>query len=119
MTTYVFGPFRLEASERRLLRDGVVVALTGKAFDALAILVEGANTLQKQDVLMDRLWADVAVEPNSLQQCISLVRKALSDAPGVELETVRGQGYRLRATVRRVSAAPRPLPPREHAGVGL
>lgn len=100
MSTYLFGPFRLEASERRLMRDGAAVALAGKAFDALVALVEGANTLQKQDALMDKLWPDIAVEHNSLQQCISLVRKALAGADGVELETVRGQGYRLNATVR-------------------
>jgi pimeloyl-ACP methyl ester carboxylesterase/DNA-binding winged helix-turn-helix (wHTH) protein len=100
MSTYLFGPFRLEASERRLIRDGAAVALAGKAFDALVALVEGANMLQKQDALMDRLWPEISVEHNSLQQCISLVRKALADADGVELETVRGQGYRLNATVR-------------------
>jgi pimeloyl-ACP methyl ester carboxylesterase/DNA-binding winged helix-turn-helix (wHTH) protein len=114
MTTHLFGPFRLEVSERRLLRDGATVALAGKAFDVLLALVEGANALQKQDALMDRLWPDVAVEPNSLQQCVSLVRKALSDAPGVELETIRGQGYRLHATVQEVSvpaAAPAQLAP--------
>lgn len=100
MTAYAFGPFRLEVGERRLLRDGAPVALAGKAFDALVALVEGANALQKQEALMDRLWPGIAVEQNSLQQCVSLVRKALNDAPGVELETVRGQGYRLHAAVR-------------------
>jgi pimeloyl-ACP methyl ester carboxylesterase/DNA-binding winged helix-turn-helix (wHTH) protein len=105
MTAYAFGPFRLEVRERRLLRDGTVVALAGKAFDALVMLVEGANALQKQDALMDRLWPDIAVEQNSLQQCVSLIRKALSDAPSVELETVRGQGYRLHAEVREVSSS--------------
>jgi pimeloyl-ACP methyl ester carboxylesterase len=100
MAAYAFGPFRLEVGERRLLRDGAQVALAGKAFDALVLLVEGANALQRQDALMDRLWPDIAVEHNSLQQCVSNVRKALSDAPGVELETVRGQGYRLHAVVR-------------------
>ncbi len=108
MTAYAFGPFRLEVGERRLLRDGAPVALAGKAFDALVLLVEGANALQKQDVLMDRLWPDVAVEQNSLQQCVSLVRKALSDASGVELETVRGQGYRLHAMVRPLSVPSSP-----------
>ncbi|HMJ09880.1 MAG TPA: alpha/beta fold hydrolase, partial [Polyangiaceae bacterium] len=49
---------------------------------------------------MDRLWPELAVEPNNLQQSISLVRRALSEAPGIEIETVRGQGYRLHATVR-------------------
>jgi pimeloyl-ACP methyl ester carboxylesterase/DNA-binding winged helix-turn-helix (wHTH) protein len=97
---YLFGPFRLEVLERRLLRDGELVPLLGKAFDTLVLLVEGAGALQKQRVLMDRLWPDVAVEQNSLQQNISLVRRALSDAAGVDIETVRGQGYRLLATVR-------------------
>ena len=96
---YRFGPFRLEVLERRLLRDGELVPLLGKAFDTLVLLVEGAGTLQRQQVLMDRLWPDVAVEQNNLQQNISLVRRALSDAAGVEIETVRGQGYRLLATV--------------------
>lgn len=105
MTAYAFGPFRLEVGERRLSRDGAPVALAGKAFDALVLLVEGANALQKQDVLMDRLWPGIAVEQNSLQQCVSLVRKVLSDAAGVELETVRGQGYRLHAAVRPLSSS--------------
>jgi pimeloyl-ACP methyl ester carboxylesterase/DNA-binding winged helix-turn-helix (wHTH) protein len=97
---YLFGPFRLEVGERRLLREGELVPLLGKAFDTLVLLVEGANALQKQHVLMDRLWPDVAVEQNNLQQNVSLVRRALANARGVEIETVRGQGYRLNAAVR-------------------
>lgn len=96
---YRFGPFRLEVAERRLLREGEPVALLGKAFDTLVLLVEGAGALQKQQMLMDRLWPDVAVEQNNLQQNVSLVRRALGRVPGVEIETVRGQGYRLRARV--------------------
>jgi pimeloyl-ACP methyl ester carboxylesterase/DNA-binding winged helix-turn-helix (wHTH) protein len=102
---YLFGPFRLEPLERRLFRDGAPVSLIGKAFDTLVLLVEGAGALQKQQVLIDRLWQDVIVEPNNLQQNISLVRRALANAPGIEIETVRGQGYRLHATVRAVPEA--------------
>lgn len=101
---YEFGPFRLETFERRLLRDGEVVALLGKAFDTLLVLVEGAGTLQQQDAMIDRIWPNVAVEPNSLQQSISLVRRALAGADDVRLETVRGHGYRLVAQVRRIAA---------------
>jgi DNA-binding winged helix-turn-helix (wHTH) protein len=97
---YLFGPFRLEVAERRLLRDGQLVPLTGKAFDTLQLLAEGAGRLQKQESLVDRLWPNVFVEPNNLQYNISLVRHALADAPGVEIQTVRGQGYRLMAEVR-------------------
>ncbi len=98
---YSFGPFRLETHERRLLRDGSVVPLSGKAFDTLVLLVEGAGTLQRQQDLIDRLWPDTFVEPNNLQVNVSLVRRVLEGVTGVELQTVRGQGYRLMADVTR------------------
>ncbi len=98
---FTFGPFRLEARERRLLRDGSPVPLPGKAFDTLVLLVEGAGRLQRHQALVDRLWPDTFVEPNSLQYNVSLVRRALGGAPGVEIQTVRGQGYRLVAEVAR------------------
>ena len=96
---YAFGPFRLESAERRLLRDGSPVPVAGKTFDLIELLVLGAGTLQKQQNLMDRLWPDVVVEQNNLQYHVSLLRRALGDAPGVEIQTVRGQGYRLVAEV--------------------
>jgi pimeloyl-ACP methyl ester carboxylesterase/DNA-binding winged helix-turn-helix (wHTH) protein len=105
---YQFGPFRLDVDERRLHKDGELVPLLGKAFDTLVLLVEGAGTLQKQQSLIDRLWPDVSVEPNNLQQNISLLRRA-----GVEIETVRGQGYRLLTTVQRGAATPL-APPHAH-----
>jgi pimeloyl-ACP methyl ester carboxylesterase/DNA-binding winged helix-turn-helix (wHTH) protein len=101
---YLFGPFRLEVHERRLLRDGELVPLLGKAFDTLVLLVEGAGALQKQQALLDRLWPDVVVEQNNLQQNISIVRRALAGAAEIEIETVRGQGYRLHADVQSVGA---------------
>lgn len=106
---YTFGPFRLEAAERRLLRDGQPVPVAGKTFELLELLVDGAGALQKQQTLMDRLWPDVVVEQNNLQYHVSLLRRALGDVPGVEIQTVRGQGYRLVAEVRSAqqsSAAP-------------
>src|SRR5207244_10461291 len=96
---YSFGPFRLEVRERRLLRDCQPFPLTGNAFDTLRLLVEGAWTLRKQEWLIDQLWPDVVVEQNNLQYNISHVRRALAGAPGIEIQTVRGQGYRLVAEV--------------------
>jgi eukaryotic-like serine/threonine-protein kinase len=37
---YEFGPYRLDAAEHLLLRDGEAVPLTPKAFDLLLALVE-------------------------------------------------------------------------------
>jgi pimeloyl-ACP methyl ester carboxylesterase/DNA-binding winged helix-turn-helix (wHTH) protein len=101
---FTFGRFRLEPAERRLTRDGEAVALPGKAFDTLLLLVESAGTLQTQKALMDRLWPDTFVEPNNLQYTVSLIRRALGEDAGVEIQTVRGQGYRLVAAVERHEA---------------
>ncbi len=103
---YSFGPFRLEGHERRLLRNGSEVPLPGKAFETLLVLVEGAGSLQRQQDLMDRLWPDTFVEPNNLQYNVSLLRRVLEGADGVELQTVRGQGYRLVADVSRAEPSP-------------
>lgn len=103
---YSFGPFRLDVGERRLSRDGQIVPLTGKAFDLLELLVSRAGALQKQQSLMDLLWPDVVVDQNNLQYNVSLVRRALATAPGVAIQTVRGQGYRLVADVREIPTAP-------------
>jgi len=93
-----------------LLRDGSVVPLAGKAFDTLLLLVEGAGALQSQQEMMTRLWPDAFVEPNNLQVNVSLIRRALEGAAGVELQTVRGQGYRLVAEVARSDTGGLPVP---------
>lgn len=107
MTRYAFGPFLLDADERRFLRDATPVPLAGKAFDMLLVLVENAGTLQRHQALMERLWPATYVEPNSLQYTMSLVRRALEGADGIAIQTVRGQGYRLVAEVTRVAREPR------------
>ena len=100
--TYVFDRFRLDLRERRLWRGEELVPLRDKVFDTLVLLVEGAGSLQTQRELIERLWPDVSVEPNNLQHNISILRKVLADS-AVQIETLRGHGYRLVAEVRRES----------------
>jgi len=57
-----FGPFRLDATKRVLLRDGTPVALTPKAFDALVLLVERRDAVVSKQELLAALWPDTAVE---------------------------------------------------------
>ena len=54
---YEFGSFRLDPAERLLLRDGVVVALTPKAFDLLVYLVERHGRLAEKQALLSALLA--------------------------------------------------------------
>src|SRR5262249_18470725 len=91
---YEFGPFRLDAAERLLARDGEAVPLSPKAFDLLLTLVERHGRLLEKEELMKLVWPDTFVEEANLSYTISLIRKALSECPGQFIETVPKHGYR-------------------------
>src|ERR1700693_644742 len=99
---FEFGPFRLNPSERLLLRDQVPVRLPPKAFDALVVLVENRGHLLEKDELLRKVWPDTFVEESNLAQHISVLRKALQDGEDGPryIETVPTRGYRFIAEVR-------------------
>jgi TolB-like protein len=101
---YQFGPFQLDASERRLLRDGVQVPLRLKAFETLRMLVENAGHLVTKEALLQQVWPDAMVEENNINANVSILRKALGeDANGQSyIETVPRVGYRFVAQVAQV-----------------
>ena len=100
---YEFGPFRLDAEERLLLRDGEVVPLTPKAFDLLLALLEQPGHLLEKDALMKAVWPDSFVEENNLADNISRLRKALGEGENGQkfIETIPKRGYRFVAEVRK------------------
>ncbi|MGH9544959.1 MAG: alpha/beta fold hydrolase [Terriglobales bacterium] len=117
---YEFGPFRLDLGERRLVRDGRVIPLTGKAFDTLCVLVKRHGTLVSKQDLITAVWPGTAVEENNLDRNIYVLRKALGDAGGGRqfIETVPRVGYRFVGDVKPVespaAAGPaRPAPPQQ------
>ncbi len=103
---YEFGPFRLNAGERLLLRDGESVPLTPKAFDLLLALVERHEHLLEKDELLKLVWPDTFVEEANLSYNISLIRKALGEGENGQkyIETVPRRGYRFVAGVRELGA---------------
>src|SRR2546430_6045971 len=80
--SYEFGPFRLDASERVLLRNGEVLPLTAKAFHTLLVLVENSGHIVERDELMQKVWPDTFVEEGNLSVTVSMLRKALGDSSG-------------------------------------
>jgi DNA-binding winged helix-turn-helix (wHTH) protein/TolB-like protein len=99
---YEFGPFRLDPSERQLLRAGQVMPLTPKVFDTLLLFVENNNLLLTKDEMIGRLWPDSFVEESNLAQNVSMLRRALGEQPDGKpyIETVPKRGYRFTAEVR-------------------
>jgi DNA-binding winged helix-turn-helix (wHTH) protein len=95
---YEFGPFRLEESEFRLLRDGRPVPLKGKTFQLLLLLVQNAGHVLTKPELMTHLWPDNFVEDHNLAVQISDLRNALGREHQY-IVTVSRYGYRFTPTV--------------------
>ena len=106
---YQFGPFRLESSEHRLLRDGEPVSLPHKAFEVLLALVENPGRLVLKEDLLKRVWPESFVEEANLAVAVSQLRKLLCDRQNGEhryIETVRSIGYRFVAPVQTAEPMP-------------
>jgi Tol biopolymer transport system component/DNA-binding winged helix-turn-helix (wHTH) protein len=103
---YEFGPFRLDAAEHFLLRDGEAVPLTPKAFDLLLALVERHGHLLEKEELLKKVWPDTFVEEANLASNISQLRKALGDGENGQryIETVPKRGYRFVASMKELAA---------------
>lgn len=101
---YQFGPFLLDARERRLTRDGEAVQIEPKSFDVLHLLLTNAGRLVDKRTLVDTVWSGAVVTDNSLTRCIHQIRAALddnADSPAF-IETVPGTGYRFVGPVDRI-----------------
>ncbi len=104
---YEFANFRLDPSEKVLLRNGHPVPLTPKVFDTLEILVENTGHLLEKNELMQRLWQDRFVEESNLTSNIKTLRRALGDDASHPrfIETVPRRGYRFIAEVRSLNGS--------------
>ena len=100
--SFRFGRFELLPTERRLLADGLPLALGARAFDVLLVLVEQRGALVSTGDLLDRVWSDVVVEENNVQVQVSALRKALG---AQAIATIPRRGYRLAIEVQAPAAA--------------
>lgn len=106
-----FGPFVLDVTERRLVREGHAVTLAPKAFDVLVALVRKSGHLVTKTELLDTVWSSAFVEEGVLAVHVTALRKALGDdsRSPLYIETVSRSGYRFIAPVRAAAvAAPAP-----------
>jgi pimeloyl-ACP methyl ester carboxylesterase/DNA-binding winged helix-turn-helix (wHTH) protein len=104
--SYLFGTFRVDATERVLFNEKGPVSLTPKAFDTLLALVQHSGRVLTTEELIAQVWPDSFVEGNNLAQNISTLRKVL-DAGGAKfIETIPKRGYRFLAEVREIREEP-------------
>jgi DNA-binding winged helix-turn-helix (wHTH) protein len=94
---YEFDEFRVDGTQRRLMRAGKVVPLHSKAFDLLLVLVRSAGRDLTKDELLEAVWPGQILEESNLAVNISAIRRALGEtaAQARFIVTIPGHGYRL------------------------
>lgn len=88
-----FEDFSLDLLQCVLRRQGEVIELRPKAFDVLRHLVANAGSVVSKQQLLEALWPGLAVTDDSLVQCVSDVRQALSDRGHQIIRTLPRRGY--------------------------
>jgi two-component system phosphate regulon response regulator OmpR len=91
-----FGPYRLDAGARRLLKDRAEVDLSAAEFDLLKVLAERPGRVLSRDVLLDLLKG---YERDPFDRTVDIrvgrLRRKIEPDPAnpVYIRTVRGEGY--------------------------
>jgi two-component system OmpR family response regulator len=92
------GDLRLDPIRHRCFRGDEPVELTSRETEVLAHLLDHAGEVQSRAAVLDAVWGtDFDGDPNIVEVYVSHLRRKLDEPFGREtIETVRGEGYRLR-----------------------
>jgi two-component system, OmpR family, response regulator len=99
-TTLAVGDLRLDPASRQAWRGDVELALSAKEFSLLEFLMQHPGEVLTRTKILDHGW-DFAFDgvSNVVDQYIRYLRNKIDRPFGrTDLETVRGAGYRLRAS---------------------
>ena len=96
--TLAAGSITLDRSTHEARLDGILLELTRKEFDLLALLMEVSPNVARRDELLNKVWGyDYIGETRTLDMHIRTLRQKLGDDAECPhyIQTVRGVGYRL------------------------
>ncbi len=94
--TLEHGTLRLDPARRTCARGDADIELTPREFALLHYLLHQAGRPVPKQELIDRVWADEALDANVLQVYIGYLRRKIDEPFGTHtIETVRGVGYRV------------------------
>jgi two-component system OmpR family response regulator len=99
-TVLEVGDLRLDPAMHVVTRAGEEIELTAKEFALLELLMRHPGQVLTRTRILEHVW-DFAFDPvsNVVDQYVAYLRRKIDRPYGREdLETVRGTGYRLRAS---------------------
>lgn len=87
------GSLRIDVSGRRLSEQGREVNLTAKEFDLICLLVQNAERTVDRNTILRIIWdTNYFGSGRVLDDTIRRIRKKV---PGLNIETIYGEGYRV------------------------
>lgn len=100
-TVFRVGDWRVNPASGEISRAGASVRLEARTMGLLLCLAERAGEVVSIDELLNRVWPDVTVSPDSVYQAVASLRKQLGDDPksAAYIATVPRLGYRMVADV--------------------
>lgn len=79
MEQVVVNGFKIDWSRAQASSKGAVNSLDAKQLAILKVLYQAQGQIVSQQTLLDKVWQDTIVSPNTVQQSIAQLRKTLGD----------------------------------------
>jgi transcriptional activator of cad operon len=100
-TAIRIGDWCVNPSSGQISRDGETARVEVRTMRLLVCLAEHAGEVVSIDDLLDQVWSDVTVAPDSVYQAVTSLRRLLGDDPKqpIYIATVPRLGYRMVSTV--------------------
>ena len=90
------GDYKFYKDQNKLIKEAIVIKLSAKECELMAILSANQNQVVKRDTLVKEIWEDHGVfVDRSLDTFISKLRKKFKDDPSINIVNVHGVGYKL------------------------
>jgi DNA-binding winged helix-turn-helix (wHTH) protein len=91
------GDWRVDPTLDEISKDGASVKLEPRTMRLLVCLAENAGQVLSVEQLLDKVWKDVVVTPNSVYHAVAELRRILGDDPKEPsyIANVLRRGYRL------------------------
>jgi TolB-like protein/DNA-binding winged helix-turn-helix (wHTH) protein len=95
------GAWSVNPTSAQMSRDGETVRVEARTMRLLLCLAEHTDEVVSIDQLLNQVWPDVTVSPDSVYQAVASLRRLLGDDPKnpAYIATVPRLGYRMVASV--------------------
>lgn len=98
-----FYDFIIDTNRQTLFHHNVEIEITKINYGVLLFFVEHQNQVVTKDQLIDKVWQDKMVTENSIDQCLSKIRKSLAQFDErIIIKTVFGKGLEFVAPIEKI-----------------